>query len=68
MIVGQEGAICLGAPASGQRSDFTEAVANACASADLLLTLVSLDPSLLSYSAAWANANEFRRFRHRFAI
>jgi capsular polysaccharide biosynthesis protein len=32
--------------AEGQGSAFTEAVGNACASADLLLTLVTLDPSL----------------------
>ena len=34
------------APAEAQRSAFTEAVSNACASADLLITLVTLDPSL----------------------
>jgi hypothetical protein len=43
------------APAEGQRSAFTEAVANACASADLLLTLVTLDPSLDAENlATWA--------------
>jgi capsular polysaccharide biosynthesis protein len=43
------------APAEGQRSAFTEAVGNACASADLLLTLVTLDPSLGAENlASWA--------------
>ena len=43
------------APAEGQRSAFTEAVGNACASADLLLTLVTLDPSLGAENlATWA--------------
>jgi capsular polysaccharide biosynthesis protein len=43
------------APAGAQRSGFTEAVSNACASADLLLTLVTLDPSLGGENlATWA--------------
>ena len=38
-----------------QRSAFTEAVTSACASADLLLTLVTLDPSLgAEHLATWA--------------
>ncbi len=42
-------------PAEGQRSAFTEAVGNACASADLLLTLVTIDPSLGADNlASWA--------------
>ena len=42
-------------PAEGQRSAFTEAVGNACASADLLLTLVTVDPSLGTENlATWA--------------
>ncbi len=42
-------------PAEGQRSAFTEAVGNACASADLLLTLVTVDPSLGAENlASWA--------------
>ena len=45
------------APAEGQRSAFTEAVGNACASADLLLTLVTLDPSLGAENlATWATS------------
>ena len=44
-------------PAEGQRSAFTEAVGNACASADLLLTLVTLDPSLgAEQLATWATS------------
>ena len=43
------------ASAEGQRSAFTETVANACASADLLVTLVTLDPSLgAEQLATWA--------------
>lgn len=42
-------------PAPAERSSFTEAVANACASADVLLTLATLDPSLGSeHLATWA--------------
>jgi capsular polysaccharide biosynthesis protein len=45
------------APAGAQRSDFTEAVGNACASADLLFTLVTLDPSLGGeHLATWATS------------
>ena len=41
--------------ASAQRSSFTLAVVEACASADLLLTLVSVDPSFASeHLATWA--------------
>jgi capsular polysaccharide biosynthesis protein len=41
--------------AQAQRSPFTEAVAEACASADLMLTLVTLDPSLGGeHLATWA--------------
>jgi capsular polysaccharide biosynthesis protein len=41
--------------AQAQRSSFTEAVTVACASADLLLTLVTLDPSLGGeHLATWA--------------
>jgi hypothetical protein len=40
---------------SGQRSSFTEAVISACESANLLLTLTSLDPSLGGeHLATWA--------------
>ena len=45
------------APAESQRSAFTEAVGNACASADLLLTLVTPDPSLGAENlATWATS------------
>jgi capsular polysaccharide biosynthesis protein len=38
-----------------QRSSFTDAVANACASADVLVTLITLDPSVGSeHLATWA--------------
>jgi capsular polysaccharide biosynthesis protein len=41
--------------AQAQRSPFTEAVAEACVSADLMLTLVTLDPSLGGeHLATWA--------------
>jgi hypothetical protein len=41
--------------AQARRSPFTEAVAEACASADLMLTLVTLDPSLGGeHLATWA--------------
>jgi len=41
--------------APAQRSSFTDAVANACASADVLFTLISLDPSVGSdHLATWA--------------
>jgi len=40
----------------GQRSEFTEAVSAACESADLLLTLATLDPSVGGdYLAGWAD-------------
>lgn len=43
------------AQAEGQLSAFTQAVADACASADLLLTLVTLDPCLGAENlATWA--------------
>ncbi len=42
-------------PVSGERSSFTEAVADACTSASLLLTLASVDPSLGGdHLATWA--------------
>ena len=45
------------APADAQRSEFTAAVKEACASADLLLTLVALDPSVgADYVASWATS------------
>jgi capsular polysaccharide biosynthesis protein len=45
------------APAEAQRSGFTEAVSNACGSADLLLTLVTLDPSRGGENlATWATS------------
>jgi len=48
----------LGRPlAEAERSAFTEAVSNACASADLLFTLVTLDPSLGGeHLATWATS------------
>lgn len=43
------------ASAEAQRSPFTAAVSEACASADLLVTLVTLDPSIgAEYVASWA--------------
>ena len=43
--------------ADAQRSEFTAAVQEACASADLLLTLVTLDPSVgAEYVASWATS------------
>ena len=43
--------------AGAQRSAFTEAVSNACASADTLVTLVTLDPSLGGeHLATWATS------------
>ncbi len=45
------------APADAQHSEFTAAVSNACASADLLLTLVTLDPSVgAEHVATWATS------------
>lgn len=45
------------ARAGAQRSEFTDAVASACGSADLLLTLVTLDPSLAWEDLAmWATS------------
>ena len=42
-------------PAPTQRSSFTQAVADACASANILLTLVTVDPSLGGeHLATWA--------------
>jgi capsular polysaccharide biosynthesis protein len=42
-------------PVDAQRSEFTAAVREACASADLLLTFVVLDPSIgAEYVASWA--------------
>ena len=48
----------LGRPlAEAERSAFTAAVTNACASADLLFTLVTLDPSLGGeHLATWATS------------
>jgi len=48
----------LGRPlAEAERSAFTAAVTNACASADLLFTLVTLDPSLgREHLATWATS------------
>jgi len=44
------------APADEPRSEFTAAVSEACASADLLLTLVTLDPSIgADHVASWAS-------------
>jgi len=44
------------APADEPRSEFTAAVTEACASADLLLTLVTLDPSIgADHVASWAS-------------
>ncbi len=41
--------------APAQQSSFTDAVTNACASADILLTLITLDPSVGSeHLATWA--------------
>jgi hypothetical protein len=43
-------------PANEPRSEFTAAVSEACASADLLLTLVTLDPSIgADHVASWAS-------------
>ena len=43
------------APARDQRSPFTDAVAAACTQADMLLTLVTLDPSFGgAHLATWA--------------
>ena len=43
--------------ADAQRSEFTAAVQEACASADLLLTLVTFDPSIgAEYVASWATS------------
>jgi len=45
------------ARAGAERSEFTDAVASACASADLLLTLATLDPSLAGeHLATWATS------------
>ena len=42
-------------PVPAERSSFTEAVADACASANLLLTLATVDPSLgAEHIATWA--------------
>jgi capsular polysaccharide biosynthesis protein len=42
-------------PAPAERSDFTEAVANACTSANLLLTLTVVDPAVgAEHLATWA--------------
>jgi capsular polysaccharide biosynthesis protein len=44
-------------PTDAQRSEFTAAVSNACGSADLLLTLVTLDPSVgAEHVATWATS------------
>jgi hypothetical protein len=44
------------APADEPRSEFSTAVSEACASADLLLTLVTLDPSIgADHVASWAS-------------
>ena len=45
------------APADAQYAEFTAAVRNACASADLLLTVATLDPSVgAEHVATWANS------------
>jgi hypothetical protein len=47
----------VGRPADGQRSEFTEQVNAACGSADLLLTLIPLDPSLgADHLPSWASS------------
>ncbi len=45
------------APADAQHSEFTAAVRNACASADLLITLATVDPSVgAEHVATWATS------------
>jgi hypothetical protein len=49
------GPLDRGRTAPGPRSSFTEAAADACAAADLLLTIATLDPALGGeYLATWA--------------
>jgi capsular polysaccharide biosynthesis protein len=45
------------APADAQHSEFTAAVRNACASADLLVTVATIDPSIgAEHIATWATS------------